>query len=1092
MAAQRQRSGAPAPPAPDRVSIWLLGGFRVSRGAAVIDAAAWRLRRAAALVKVLALAPGHRLHREQVIDALWPGTALQSASNSLHQVLYFVRRTVERVLAGAAAEALVRLDGDAIALGGSGGVWTDVDAFEAAAVAARGSSDPAAIRDALRLYVGDLLPDDPYEDWAQAPREALKHTRRGLRMELAARHEQQGHLREAAATLHDIVGDDPAHEPAHAALMRVFALAGRPEDAAAQYRRLRDLLLAEVGADPDASTTRLLEDIQAGRIAAVGPPVRGRFAGARRARRSRVRVPVAPRSTTGNLPTPLTSFVGRERELQDLGDALARARLVTLLGPGGIGKTRLALRVAADTSATYPDGTWFVDLAALSDPLRVSGAVAMALGVQAAPAVSEASDAGDATRDALRRHLQRRRLLLILDNCEHVRDEAADLVVDLLGAGAGLTVLATSREALDVHGEAKWPVPPLSVPPRAARSLYAMETFDAVRLFVERGLLARPGFRLTNSNAASIVELCRRLDQLPLAIELAAARLNTLSPSQLLARVPKRLDLLGGRSRGAPERQQTLRATVAWSYRSLPEATRRFFDRCSVFAGGFTLEAAEAVAADPGSDDVVVIGALSDLVDKSMVIIDEAAGGHIRYRLLETLREFGRERLGAIASAVQEAHARFFMAWAEREGLAAGTGAYAGWLDRLEVDYDNMRAAVQWAVGRGDAHLALRLADALTPLWSDRGPISDGRALLEGALALPAAQAPTSQRADALVRAGRLAWTQGAYPAARALVEDGLTISRGLGDRAGVARGLRVLGPILRVLGDYATARAASEESLAIFRALGDEAGQSNVLQNLGMMSVSRGDGDDAQRLFEEKLAIDRRLGDRRMMAFALIGLGFVAWQQARLDEAARLFEECLRLRREVGDWIGVARALNELGDLSLARGDLTAAQASLTESLAIAQERGIANASRPLGSLGRLALKRGDLETARAHLGEYLRLAREMNDRDDLIRALQGCAVLAAQTGDAVRALRLGGAADALSDRFRAPALLTPDADFDEALAAVRAGIGRDAAATLWAEGSRMSLDHAAALALEGRSRGPAPRRRARAIVRARRSRSR
>ncbi len=429
-----------------------------------------------------------------------------------------------------------------------------------------------------------------------------------------------------------------------------------------------------------------------------------------------------------------------------------------------------------------------------------------------------------------------------------------------------------------------------------------------------------------------------------------------------------------------------------------------------------------------------------------------------------------------LRSAGNSLHQAFFLAQAEAHDEGPGSGDRGDWSDRIEGDYENIRAAMRWTIARGEAETALRFGDALARLWTERGPISEGRALLAQILALPAAQAATPRRAAMLLKAGKLAWSQGAYDAAGALVEESRITATRISDRAGVARALHALGPIARVQGDYATAHGASAESLAIFRELDDEIGQSNVLQNLGMLAVSRGNLDNAQACFEEKREIDRRLGNRYLMAFAHIGLALVAWRRGHPAEAQRLFEECLGLRRQVKDWIGITRALNELGDLALVQGDLERARTRLEESLAVGREHAAwAGVARTIGSLGRLALREGRINEARASFGEYVSLAQDMGDRDDLIRAIEGFALLAFAEGAFERALRLGGAVSGVADRFEAPLLLDPRAEFEEAMSRARADLGAEAAVRAWAEGQEMRVEDAVAYALGGEAMLPA-----------------
>ncbi|MGH2352814.1 MAG: ATP-binding protein, partial [Chloroflexota bacterium] len=411
-----------------------------------------------------------------------------------------------------------------------------------------------------------------------------------------------------------------------------------------------------------------------------------------------------------NLPLQLTSFVGRERELPAVRDLLAEHRLVTLTGPGGTGKTRLALQVAADVLPAYPDGVWLVALAALADPALVPHAVAQAVGVREEPGRPLLGTLADALRP--------KRLLLVLDNCEHLLDACAHLADALLRACPHLRVLATGREALGIAGETAWRVPSLGLPD--ARHLPPVEVlsqYEAVRLFIDRALAVQPGFRVTNQNALAVVQVCARLDGIPLAIELAAARVRVLPVEQLLVRLEDRFRLLSGGSRTALERHQTLRAAVDWSYDLLTEPENAVFARLAVFAGGFTLDAAEAVCAGDGIEAVEVLDLLTHLVDKSLAVVDEQPDGTARYRLLETLRHYAREKLAAReeADTVRAQHATHYLALAEQADPELRGPRGAGWLDRLRRDLDNMREALAWAEAGGEAELGLRLAAAL--LW---------------------------------------------------------------------------------------------------------------------------------------------------------------------------------------------------------------------------------------------------------------------------------------------------------------------------------------------------------------------------------------
>ena len=596
--------------------VWTLGGFHVRVGAYDVPAAAWRRRKAATLVKLLALAPGHRLHVEQALDTLWPDLAPAAARNNLHRTLHAARRTLEPDLVAGTPPAYLQLDADILSLSPLAAPWVDVAAFEAAA--ARRTEDPAAYEQALDLYASDLLPDDRYEDWAIGPREALRGAFLDLRLKLAEIYERGGDRDAAIATLRRAVASEPTHAAARAALTRLLDTGGQ--------RPLADLL--------DAS----------------------------------------PRAGSGtNLPHVASSFIDREEEVASVRRLLAAGnddgaagtvnapRLVTLAGPGGSGKTRLALEAARDLVSHYPHGVWLVELATVVDPALVPQTVARALHVRETPDRPLTQRLVDA--------LRAKRLLLVLDNCEHLLDATAPFLDTVLRACPHVRVLATSREPLGVTGEAVWPVPPLPVPaaPSArggvwpAAAVCDAGTYAAVRLFVERARAAALGFALTEANAGAVVEICARLEGLPLALELAAARAGSLSVQQIAARLDDCLSLLTRGDRTAPRRHQTLRAALDWSYGLLSSAAQQLLARLSVFAGGWSLEAVEAVGA--GGENAA-LDVLTDLVDKSLVVVDTRSE-RTRYRLLEPVRQYAAALLGECSDAAADArrqHLEWYLA----------------------------------------------------------------------------------------------------------------------------------------------------------------------------------------------------------------------------------------------------------------------------------------------------------------------------------------------------------------------------------------------------------------------------------------------
>jgi predicted ATPase/two-component SAPR family response regulator len=630
------------------------------------------------------------------------------------------------------------------------------------------------------------------------------------------------------------------------------------------------------------------------------------------------RAPAVEPPPKGNLPLQLSSFVGREREMAEVEELLAEHRLLTLTGPGGCGKTRLALAVASELAEDFEDGAWWVGLASLSDPDLVAQAVAQALVVREAP--------GRSFVEALAEHLGPTKTLLVLDNCEHLVDACAALADALLHSCQRLKILATSREALGIAGERTWLVPPLTLPGREAQAGDPAGS-ESVRLFVERASAAATGFALTLQNTPVVAQICRRLEGMPLAIELAAARTRVLSVEQIDARLDDAFHLLTGGSRTAVPRQRALRAAMDWSHDLLSEEEKVLFRRLSVFAGGFTLGATEEICSGEGIEHDDVLDLLSHLVDKSLVVVQER-GGEARYRLLETVRQYGWEKLeeAGEAESVRRRHAIFFLALAEEVEPKIEPNVNIAdrrpWLEHLEIEHDNLRAALRWAQ-ESSPQTGLLLANALYWLWYHRGYLSEGRSSYERALAgAPAALASPEARAKALCYAGYLAWAQGDHPAARSRLQESVEIGRRLGGGRYLAHALWVLGMEMLSRGEIAVARSLAEESVGIFRTIGDEFGLSISLANLGAIVLNQGDYALAASFLEESVAISRKAGDEWMLSLPLRILGVTAFQQGDHDRAEALIKESLALLRELGDKLYTSRGLECLAAVVSVRGD--------------------------------------------------------------------------------------------------------------------------------------------------------------------------
>ena len=626
---------------------------------------------------------------------------------------------------------------------------------------------------------------------------------------------------------------------------------------------------------------------------------------------------LAPPATPTNLPAPMTSFLGREEELAELGRLLEEVRLLTITGPGGAGKTRLAVELALRAMSDHPDGVWLVDLAAVRDPTLVAHAVARAAGAR--------EERGRPILDTLRALLEPRRVLLVVDNCEHLVEAAAGTVAELLAACPGLRVIATSREPLGVPGETMWTVPSLSLPPTDAAAPADLFGSEAVRLLVERGRAASPGFAVTHENAAAVAQICLRLDGLPLAIELAAARLRALPPDEVARRLDDRFRLLTGGSRGALPRHQTLLAAMEWSHDLLSEPERVLLRRLSAFAGGFGLDAAESVCSDDaGPKDTLerrdVLDLLAHLVDRSLVVAEER-DGEARYRMLETVRQFALQKLDEAGEerSLRDRHLSVCLELARRARPELTGARQTWWLHRLEADQDNLRAALQWGLGREEAGGA-ELAVSLWRFWYARGELTEGRRWLEATLAIP--DLDPRLRAEALTGAASLVNDLGDTAAARSLSERSLELWGELGDREGIARALNNTANALWDEGDFGGSRSLLEESLRIRRELGDTRGVALGLNNLGNAAWGQGDIAGARGFYRESLELSREVEDPRGVGFALSNLADLEWEAGAPAAARALYVESLRVRLEVGDKVGMTYCLIGLAAVASSEGD--------------------------------------------------------------------------------------------------------------------------------------------------------------------------
>lgn len=632
-----------------------------------------------------------------------------------------------------------------------------------------------------------------------------------------------------------------------------------------------------------------------------------------------------------NLPLELTSFIGRERETAEIKRTLAKSRMVTLVGGGGSGKTRLALHVAAELVDAYPDGTWLVEFGSLGDASLVPHTVAVALRVREEPETPLTASITTA--------LRRKSLLLVLDNCEHVITDVSALADLMLKTCAGLRILATSRQALAVPGETLWLVPSLSMPERqrAPVSAEQLVNFDAVRLFLERAASMQPGLAMTPASSAAIVEVCRHLDGIPLAIEFAAARTKVLSVEQIAARLDDRFRLLTGGARTAPPRHRTLQGAMDWSYDLLSVKEQLLLRRLSVFAGGWTLEAAEEVCAGETLQADAVLDMLTQLVDKSLVLVETRISDP-RYRLLESVRQYAQGKLAGSGEAgeVRRRHAAWFMTLAEHAGPELSGANQAAWQERLEVDLDNFRAAMQWSLEDPETDAGVRIAGALHWFWYVRGYFSEGVKWLETALAATN-RASEAARARALQAAGSLMLSMRRYDRAAAFAAESRAVFEKANDPRGVALACTLSGYVALDRGDYVAARLHLDEALGLAREQADMLSIKTALNHLGELERCRGDYGAARRFYEEGLAVARAQTETRGVAGLLANLGFVASHEGDYDRAAALFSEALQICRAlrhrliiVALFIGLARVAVALSEQERAARLLGAAEVVL------------------------------------------------------------------------------------------------------------------------------------------------------------------
>ena len=993
------------------VHIRLLGGFEATglEGRAV-PPGAWRLRKARSLIKLLALSPGGVQHRDQVIDALWPEADAESGRNNLHQVVHAARRALATL--DVDPTAVLRTHDDVIEVGQL--VSTDLERLQTAVQQAQTVGGRDEISQLLRESPAELLPEDAYEPWAQPYITAFREWRTQLVMQVADAHLTSAEADRAVVLLTPVVSADPLHEPATRTLMQALAESGRRTEALQVYERLRDVLQDELGSDPEPATRQIFQDLLRAGVDATP-----------------MRLP-APRAT-GNLPAAVAELVGRSRELPEIRAILARTRLLTLTGMGGVGKTTLAVELARRVAPDFVGGAHLVEFSALTDRTQLTPHLAQTLNLQISP--------GSSALEAVIAQLRHRQILLVLDNCEHLLIGCAELADELLHGCPQLRIVATSREALRIPGEVSWRTPSLELPDLvSAPTKEDLASVASVELFVRRGQAADADFALTDDNAAAVAEICYRLDGIPLALELAAGCLPVLSPTQIASRLGDALTLLRRGNRTSVTRQQTLTATLTWSHDLLDPDAQRLFRRLAVFAGSFGFGAVENICADTESNaESNVFGSLARLVDSSLVVA-ETAGQETRYHLLETVRQYATELLRAAGE--EEQLRRQHCLWYVQLARSADPEfllrpASAPFL--LDAEHDNLRAALGWAM-RSDQASALEIAVSLWRYWLARGYFAEGGQTLEAVLA--ACPQPSALRARALFALAAFDVRRGRDQRLQALGAEAVDVIRGFNDPYGLAQALHSDAVLAFMRGDWdgcwersIASREAAVASRAPHRDIAPAHLQGILLHCRGRLDEAAATFEEARRaldnlpiatrpflpplllgfsvepspdpsgvlriFFEETILLGRLVGVEQARAYVLCNLADVARSAGRIGQAQQLVREAAERFVLLGDRDGEALALSRLGCLYRVEGNLPAAREALQASIRLRRALGDRRAiGLTQANLGVVSAAEGDISGGLSLVAQARAIAREIQDGAAPVGLTLTLATLHADTG--------------------------------------------------------------------------------------------
>jgi predicted ATPase/DNA-binding SARP family transcriptional activator/tetratricopeptide (TPR) repeat protein len=1015
------------------VEFRILGPLEVVAGGRPVQLTGARER---ALLAILLIHAAEVVSADRLIDELWGDDLPGNPSNALQVVVSRVRRALDgELLVTRKPGYVLHVDTDSVDARRFGRLVAEAERVSLADQARRSS----LLAEALGLWRGPALAEFALDGFARDEVTRLEEARiRAVELKTEADLALGRHA-ELAGELKALVAAHPLRERLRGQLMLALYRSGRQGEALRVFQEGRTALADELGVDPGAELQELHQQILLQAASLSAAPQAG----------------PAPRD---NLPAPVTSFVGRRAEFRAATELLKTSRLVTLTGAGGCGKTRLALEVATGLVESFADGVWLAELEAVSDAALVPGTLAAVLGIGDGGSLGVGGEAARPLAGKLLDYLREKELLVVLDNCEHLIDACAELADRVLKAAPKVRFLATSRERLDVAGEALLPVLPLAAPGPHEVTPEQLAESDAARLFADRAAAVQPAFRLDQDTAAAVAHICRRLDGIPLALELAAARVRVIPPQEIAARLDDRFSLLTSANRSALARHQTLRAAIDWSYDLLSGPERELFGRLSVFAGGVTLEAAESVCGYPDTEQATVLDLLSRLVDQSLVIPDR--GGQARFRMLETLRRYAGERLteSGTAENLRRRHAECFLRLAEQaEPLLRGP-QQAEWLRRLDAERDNIGAAIDWAFRR-DPEMAVRLSSALAYFWLIGRHRSEVRRRLADAVETACGASPAS-RSRALAWAAQLGCVEGPADQAAAQAREARDLAVAVGDPWWIALCEAILGLATGLSGDPVRAGQLLDASGGRFRQLGDAWGTALASMFRGLVTMLTAQFDLAAALARQGLDDFRSAGDQWGQTMTLELLALLARQQGRYDEAIAASEEALGVVRELGLRDEASFLLADLGDLHALRGDFETAAVLHKEALDLAQEAGARDAQALVRKgLARGARRQGDYDRASDLYKSALAYYQEAGSAAEIAAALEGLACVAADRQEPERAAVLLGAAESI--RAQAQAQLAPQerTDVEQATATAGSALGQEAFTAALEQGRRMSV---------------------------------